>query len=68
MVWVADRGFACAANRACLTRGGGHHIHPEKLPHTNTEAAAALTRAGRYRRVADNLRVKEVRRRPRRRG
>jgi hypothetical protein len=60
LVWVADRGFASAANRAYLTRGGGHYIHAEKLRATNTEAAAALARAGRYRTVADNLRVKEV--------
>jgi len=60
LVWVADRGFASAANRAYLTRGGGHYIHAEKLRHTNTEAAAALARAGRYRTVAGNLRVKEV--------
>jgi DDE family transposase len=61
LVWVADRGFASAANRAYLTRGGGHYIHAEKLRHTNAEAAAALARAGRYRSVAGNLRVKEVR-------
>lgn len=60
LVWVADRGFASAANRAYLTRGGGHYIHAEKLRHTNTEAAAALARPGRYKPVADNLRVKEV--------
>ena len=60
LVWVADRGFASAANRAYLTRGGGHYIHAEKLRHTNTEAAAALAHPGRYRTVADNLRVKEV--------
>jgi hypothetical protein len=60
MVWVADRGFASAANRAYLQRGGGHYIHAEKLRNTNTEAAAALARAGRYRDVEDNLRVKEV--------
>ena len=60
LVWVADRGFASAANRAYLTRGGGHYIHAEKLRHTNLEAAAALARAGRYRTVAGNLRVKEV--------
>ena len=59
-VWVADRGFASAANRAYLTRGGGHYIHAEKLRHTNTEAAAALARPGRYRTVAGNLRVKEI--------
>ena len=44
MVWVVDRGFASAANRAYLQRGGGHYIHAEKLRHTNTEAAAALAR------------------------
>ncbi len=60
LVWVADRGFASAANRAYLTRGGGHYIHAEKLRHTNTEAATALARPGRYRVVANNLRVKEV--------
>jgi len=60
MIWVADRGFASAANRAYLTRGGGHYIHAEKLRNTNTEAAAALARPGRYRTVAGNLRVKEV--------
>jgi hypothetical protein len=52
-------GFASAANRGYLTRGGGHYIHAEKLRNTNTEAAA-LARAGRYRTIADNLRVKEV--------
>lgn len=60
MVWVADRGFASAANRAYLTRGGGHYIHAEKLRNTNNEAAAALARPGRYKTVAGNLRVKEV--------
>jgi hypothetical protein len=61
LVWVADAGFASAANRAYLTRGGGHYIHAEKLRHTNAQAAAALARAGRYHDVADNLRVKEIR-------
>src|SRR6266566_1862700 len=60
MVWVADRGFASAANRACLTRGGGHYIHAEKLRATNTRPPPALARPGRYRTVAGNLRVKEV--------
>jgi hypothetical protein len=60
LVWVADRGFACAANRAYLTRGGGHYLHAEKLRATNAEAAAALARPGRYKTVGDNLRIKEV--------
>ena len=66
-MWVADRGFASAANRTYLTRGGGHYIHAEKLRHTNAEAADALVRPGRYHDVADNLRVKEVRVAPGRR-
>jgi hypothetical protein len=61
LVWVADAGFASAANRAYLTRGGGHYIHAEKLRHTNAKAATALARPGRYHTVADNLRVKEIR-------
>jgi hypothetical protein len=60
LVWVAGRGFASAANRAYLARGGGHYIHAEKLRNTNGEAAAALARQGRYHEVAGNLRVKEV--------
>lgn len=60
LIWVADRGFASAANRAYLTHDGGHYIHAEKLRHTNAQAAAALARPGRYHDVADNLRVKEV--------
>jgi Transposase DDE domain len=59
-VWVADRGFASAANRAYLTKGGGHYIHAEKLRATNAEAAAAIARPGRYKTVAGNLRIKEV--------
>src|SRR5665647_3210413 len=55
-----DRGGEPAVNRAYLTRGGGHYIHAEKLRHTNTEAAAALARPGRYASVAGNLRVKEI--------
>ena len=60
LIWVADRGFASAPNRSYLTRGGGHYIHAEKLRHTNTQAAAALARAGRYHQAGGNLRVKEV--------
>ena len=60
LVRVADRGFASQANRAYLAKGGGHYIHAEKLRNTNAQAAAALSRQGRYRAVAGNLRVKEV--------
>jgi hypothetical protein len=60
VVWVADRGFSSAENRRYLQRGGGHYIIGEKLRGDNREAQAALSRQGRYRTVAGNLRVKEV--------
>jgi Transposase DDE domain len=61
VIWVADSGFNSAANRAWLQRGGGSWVVAEKLRHTGAEAKAALSRQGRYRVVAGNLRVKEVR-------
>jgi hypothetical protein len=61
IVWVADRGFTSAENRRYLTRAGGHYILGEKLRGGTPEADAALSRQGRYRNVADNLQVKEVR-------
>jgi transposase len=61
VVWVADRGFTSAENRRFLRRGDDHYIMGEKLLSASTEAQAALSRPGRYREVAGNLKVKEVR-------
>ncbi|MCI0688094.1 MAG: transposase [Sporichthyaceae bacterium] len=61
VIWALDRGFNSAENRRYLQRGGGHYIIGEKLRSDSAEAAAALSRPGRYRSVAGNLRVKEVR-------
>jgi len=61
VVWVADSGFNSVAGRAYLKRGGGHYVLAERLRRGSAEARAALSRAGRYRRVAGNLQVKEVR-------
>jgi hypothetical protein len=61
IVWVADRGFTSRANRRCLRRGGHHYIIGEKLRSGSAEAAAALSRQGRYQEITGNLRVKEVR-------
>src|SRR5215207_3387745 len=61
VVWVADRGFQSAENRRYLQRVGGHYIIGEKLRGESKEAHAALARQGRYRTVAGNLEVKEVR-------
>jgi hypothetical protein len=61
VIWVADRGFTSAANRRYLRQGGGSYIIGEKLRSGSAEAAAALSRQGRYTDIAQNLKVKEVR-------
>ena len=55
VIWVADRGFTSAENRRYLRKGGGHYIIGEKLRSGSAEAAAALSRQGRYKDVAGNL-------------
>lgn len=60
IVWVADRGFSSAENRRYLRRGDHHYIIGERLRSGSALARAALSRAGRYQEVAENLRVKEV--------
>jgi transposase len=61
VVWVTDRGFNSAQNRRYLQRAGGHYIVGEKLRSQSQEANEALRRSGgRFRKVADNLEVKEV--------
>jgi hypothetical protein len=61
VVTVVDRGFSSDDNLAYLTRAGGHWIAGERLRDGTTEVAQVLSRQGRYQRVRDNLRVKEVR-------
>jgi hypothetical protein len=60
IVWVADRGFTSAANRRALRTGDDHYILGEKLRGESPQATAALSRQGRYKTAAGNLRVKEV--------
>jgi len=60
VIWVADRGFTSQENRRYLRRGDDHYIMGEKLRSASKEAQAALSRAGRYKEVAGNLKVKEV--------
>lgn len=59
VVWVLDRGFASEENRSYLQRAGGHYIMGEKL-RAGLDNLEALARPGRYKKVADNLEVKEV--------
>jgi len=60
IIYTADRGFTSKANRRELMRGGDGYILGEKLRSNSAEAAAALSRPGKYRTVKDNLKVKEV--------
>ena len=52
IVWVADRGFASAANRRYLRSGDHHYIIGEKLRSDSPEIKAALSRQGRYQDIA----------------
>jgi hypothetical protein len=61
VIWVADRGFTSRENRKFLQQGAGGYIIGEKLRSGSAEAQAALSRQGRYKTVAGNLQVKEVR-------
>jgi len=60
VVWVMDRGMTSEENRLVLQRAGGHYILGEKLRDEREFNQVALRKGGRYRQVADNLRVKEV--------
>ena len=56
---VFGSGNAAAGSRS--PKGGNHYIIGERLRSGSPEAAAALSRQGRYQEVAASLRVKEVR-------
>jgi transposase len=60
IIYAADRGFTSAENRRELMRGADGYILGEKLRSGSPEAAAALSRQGRYQQVAGNMQVKEV--------
>jgi transposase len=61
VITVVDRGFSSDENLKYLTRAGGHWIAGERMRDGSADAAAALSRQGRYQTVRENLRVKEVR-------
>ena len=60
VVWVMDRGMAGADQRMALQRGGGHVIMGEKLRSAEKSVVEAMSRAGRFQTVRDNVEVKEV--------
>jgi hypothetical protein len=61
LLWVTDSGFNSAANRVVLQGGADGYIVAEKLRSADAQATDALARPGRYKPVAGNLSVKEVR-------
>lgn len=60
VVWVVDRGMAGEEQRLALQRGGGHVIVGEKLRTGEKTNQEVLKHQGRYKKVRDNLEVKEV--------
>jgi transposase len=59
VVWVMDRGMTSDANRRILQKAGGQYILGEKLS-GSTLSKEALSRGGRFRKISDNLHIKEV--------
>lgn len=59
-VFVGDAGMNSEENRRQLALGGGRYILAAKMRAGDEVTKEVLTRAGRYREVAGNLRVKEV--------
>jgi transposase len=59
VIFVGDRGLISDDNLAELARGGGRYILGVRLRSGN-EVEEVLSRHGRFKKVADNLRVKEV--------
>jgi len=59
-VFVGDAGMVSDDNLKTLARGGGKYIVCVPMRREKEVAKEVLGRAGRYKRVADNLRVKQV--------
>ena len=59
VITVLDRGFASEDNLRCLQRAGGHYIVGEKM-RGSERAEKAMARHGRYKKVKENLEVKEI--------
>ena len=59
VIWAMDRGMTSEENRKNLQRAGGQYILGEKLRGSNINEEA-LNRGGRFKKVNDNLHIKEV--------
>jgi hypothetical protein len=59
-LFVADAGVSSKDNRAELARACGHYVLACRAASVSEIKANVLSRAGRYKKVTDNLHVKEV--------
>lgn len=59
-LFVGDAGMVSAENLETLSKGGGKYLVGMPLKLGSEAATEVMTRAGRYKAVADNLQVKEV--------
>ena len=60
VISVIDRGFSSEENLRILQRAGGHYIAGERLSAGKPVVEKALAHPGRFRRIRENLEVKEV--------
>jgi transposase len=60
VIQVVDRGFVSEENLHEMTRGGDHYIAGVKMRQGSPEVEAALSRAGRFKTIRDNIEVKEI--------
>lgn len=60
VITVCDRGFVSEDNLRVLQQAGGHYIIGEKMRSGKKDAELALSTAGRYQTVKENLEVKEI--------
>jgi len=60
VITVVDRGFCSEENLVELQRAGGHYIAGERLRSGKPGVEAAISRAGRFQSVRDDLEVKEI--------
>ena len=60
VLWAVDRGMVSDDNLKKLRAGGAHYVAGQKMRAGSSDTSEALGRAGRFKKVADNLEVKEV--------
>ena len=60
VITVVDRGFTSDENLRTLQQTGGHYIAGEKIRSGRAEIEQALSRAGRFQTVRENVEIKEI--------